>query len=162
MPVFALGRAQELLLVLDDFWSKHPELNSIPIYYISNLAAKCMRVYQTFIHGMNDNIKSKFARGINPWTFYREGKGVFKKGYVTQLKGLDKFDDRGPCVRALSPRTRKSSLTDRTWQVIMASPGFMQSGVSRELFERWAPDRRNGLLVTGYSIEGTMARVSSS
>lgn len=40
----------------------------------------------------------------------------------------------------------------------MASPGFMQSGVSRELLERWAPDRRNALLVTGYSIEGTMAR----
>lgn len=41
---------------------------------------------------------------------------------------------------------------------MMASPGFMQSGVSRELLERWAPDRRNGLIVTGYSVEGTMAR----
>lgn len=101
MPVFALGRAQELLLVLDEYWAAHPELNGIPIYYISNLAAKCMRVYQTFIHGMNDNIKRKFARGVNPWTFYREGKGIFKKGYVTNLRGLDKFDDRGPCVRIL-------------------------------------------------------------
>ncbi|POW01771.1 hypothetical protein PSTT_12268 [Puccinia striiformis] len=139
MPVFALGRAQELLLILDEYWANHPELNQIPIYYISNLAAKCMKVYQTFIHGMNDQIKHKFNQGINPWTFYREGKGVFKKGYVTNLKAIDKFDDRGPCV-------------------VMASPGFMQSGVSRELLERWAPDRRNALLVTGYSIEGTMAR----
>ncbi|KAG0149819.1 hypothetical protein CROQUDRAFT_653097 [Cronartium quercuum f. sp. fusiforme G11] len=98
MPVFALGRAQELLLVLDEFWSQHPELNMIPIYYISNLAAKCMKVYQTFIHGMNEEIKQKFNKGINPWTFYREGKGLFKKGYVTNLKTLDKFDDRGPCV----------------------------------------------------------------
>ncbi|EGG02623.1 uncharacterized protein MELLADRAFT_38438 [Melampsora larici-populina 98AG31] len=139
MPVFALGRAQELLLILDEYWSNHPELNSIPIYYISNLAAKCMKVYQTFIHGMNEEIKSKFNKGINPWTFFREGKGLFKKGYVTNLKTLDKFDDRGPCV-------------------VMASPGFMTNGASRELLERWAPDRRNGLLVTGYSIEGTMAR----
>ncbi|KAI8450440.1 beta-lactamase-like protein, partial [Phakopsora pachyrhizi] len=139
MPVFALGRAQELLLILDEYWAQHPELNQIPIYYISNLAAKCMKVYQTFIHGMNDQIKLKFSQGINPWTFFREGKGVFKKGFVTNLKGIDKFDDRGPCV-------------------VMASPGFMQSGVSRELLEKWAPDRRNALLVTGYSIEGTMAR----
>ena len=36
----------------------------------------------------------------------------------------------------------------------------MQSGPSRELLELWAPDSRNGLIVTGYSIEGTMARVS--
>ena len=44
--------------------------------------------------------------------------------------------------------------------VVLASPGFMDSGPSRELLELWAPDSRNGLIVTGYSIEGTMARVS--
>lgn len=44
--------------------------------------------------------------------------------------------------------------------VVLASPGFMQTGPSRELLELWAPDGRNGLIVTGYSIEGTMARVS--
>lgn len=36
----------------------------------------------------------------------------------------------------------------------------MQSGPSRELLELWAPDSRNGLIITGYSIEGTPARVS--
>ena len=44
--------------------------------------------------------------------------------------------------------------------VVLASPGFMGSGPSRELLELWAPDSRNGVIVTGYSIEGTMARVS--
>jgi Cft2 family RNA processing exonuclease len=37
----------------------------------------------------------------------------------------------------------------------------MQTGPSRELFELWAPDSRNGLIITGYSVEGTLARVSS-
>lgn len=36
----------------------------------------------------------------------------------------------------------------------------MQIGPSRELFEFWAPDPRNGLIITGYSVEGTLARVS--
>lgn len=44
--------------------------------------------------------------------------------------------------------------------VVLASPGFVQSGPSRELLELWAPDSRNGIIVTGYSVEGTMARVS--
>lgn len=44
--------------------------------------------------------------------------------------------------------------------VVLASPGFMQSGPSRQLLELWAPDSRNGLIVTGYSVEGTLARVS--
>jgi Cft2 family RNA processing exonuclease len=44
--------------------------------------------------------------------------------------------------------------------VVLASPGFMDFGPSRELFELWAPDSRNGVIITGYSIEGTLARVS--
>jgi Cft2 family RNA processing exonuclease len=39
---------------------------------------------------------------------------------------------------------------------------MLQPGTSRELFELWAPDPRNGLIVTGYSVEGTLARVSLS
>lgn len=129
LPVFVLGRAQELLLLLDEYWAAHPELQKIPIYYASSLAKKCINIYQTYIHTMNDHIKSRFNRRDNPF--------IFK--HISNLKSLDKYDDKGPCV-------------------MMASPGFMQSGVSRELLERWAPDRRNGLIVTGYSVEGTMAR----
>ena len=39
----------------------------------------------------------------------------------------------------------------------MASPGMMQSGLSRELFEGWCSDRRNGLMMPGYSVAGTLA-----
>ena len=42
IPAFALGRAQELLLILDEYWKSHPELHNIPIYYASPLAKKCM------------------------------------------------------------------------------------------------------------------------
>lgn len=46
LPVFVLGRAQELLLLLDEYWEAHPELHSVPIYYASSLARKCMSIYQ--------------------------------------------------------------------------------------------------------------------
>ena len=36
---------------------------------------------------------------------------------------------------------------------------MLQSAPSRELLELWAPDPKNGLIVTGYSVEGTLARV---
>ncbi len=42
----------------------------------------------------------------------------------------------------------------------MASPGMMQSGLSRQLFEAWCTDKRNGLIVAGYCVEGTLAKVS--
>jgi len=143
MPVFALGTAQELLLILDEYWQKHSKYQKVPIYYASNLARKCMAVYQTYIGAMNDNIKRLFrerlaeaeASGISgeaakagPWDFK----------YVRSLKSLDRFEDLGPCV-------------------MLATPGMMQNGASRELLERWAPDPKNGVVVTGYSVEGTMA-----
>ncbi|KAJ9616329.1 endoribonuclease ysh1 [Cladophialophora chaetospira] len=143
MPVFALGRAQELLLILEDYWQRHSELQKIPIYYTGTTARKCMVVYQTYINAMNDNIKRIFrermaeaeaagnARGVSagPWDFR----------FVRSLRNLERFDDVGGCV-------------------MLASPGMMQSGMSRTLLERWAPDQRNGVVMTGYNVEGTMAR----
>ncbi|KAF2466446.1 endoribonuclease YSH1 [Lindgomyces ingoldianus] len=141
LPVFALGRAQELLLILDEYWTKHPEYQKIPIYYNSSLARKCMVVYQTYVSAMNDNIKRLFRERMAE----AEAAGDVGKGgpwdfrFVRSLKSLERFDDMGGCV-------------------MLASPGMMQSGTSRELLERWAPDARNGVIITGYSVEGTMAK----
>lgn len=133
LPAFALGRAQELLLILDEYWKKHPDLHNVPIYYASNLARKCMAVYQTYIHTMNANIRSRFAKRDNPFVFKHISN-------LPQPRGWErKIAEGPPCV-------------------VLASPGFLQTGPSRELLELWAPDPRNGLIITGYSIEGTLAR----
>ena len=42
--------------------------------------------------------------------------------------------------------------------VIMTSPGMLQNGQSRDLFVKWAPDDKNGIVFTGYSVEGTLAK----
>ncbi|CAD6506023.1 BgTH12-06955 [Blumeria graminis f. sp. triticale] len=142
MPVFALGRAQELLLILDEYWGRNPEYQKIPIYYASNLARKCMLVYQTYVGAMNDNIKRLFRERMAEAEASPDGAGKggpwdFK--YIRSLKNLDRFDDVGSCV-------------------MLASPGMLQNGVSRELLERWAPSEKNGVIITGYSVEGTMAK----
>ena len=38
---------------------------------------------------------------------------------------------------------------------------MMQSGLSRELFECWCTDKRNGVIIAGYCVEGTLAKVRS-
>jgi cleavage and polyadenylation specificity factor subunit 3 len=142
MPVFALGRAQELLLILDDYWGKHQEFRKFPIYYASNLARKCMMVYQTYVGAMNDNIKRLFRERMAEAETSGEaggGGGPWDFKFVRSLKTLDRFDDVGGCV-------------------MLASPGMLQNGVSRELLERWAPSDKNGVVITGYSVEGTMAK----
>lgn len=68
------------------------------------------------------------------------------------------------CSRHISnlpqPRGWERKIAEGPPCVVLASPGFLQTGPSRELLELWAPDSRNGLIITGYSIEGTLARVS--
>ncbi|GHJ87105.1 hypothetical protein NliqN6_3507 [Naganishia liquefaciens] len=131
MPISAFGNVQELLLILDEYWDAHPELHNIPVLYASGLAFRGMQVYRTYIHTMNDHIKTRFSRNRNDNPF------AFK--YVRNLKDFRKWQDDGPCV-------------------MMATPQMLQGAHSRELLEKWAPDRKNGLIVTGYSIEGTMAK----
>ncbi|EQC25924.1 hypothetical protein SDRG_16223 [Saprolegnia diclina VS20] len=128
IPVFALGRTQELLLILDEHWQQHPDLHGVPIYFASKLAAKALRVYQTYINMMNDRIRKQISIS-NPFQFE----------HIHNLKSLEDFDDSGPSV-------------------VMASPGMLQSGVSRQLFERWCTDKRNACLIPGYVVEGTLAK----
>ncbi|KAL7157325.1 hypothetical protein ABFS83_02G070500 [Erythranthe nasuta] len=128
IPAYALGRAQELLLILDEYWSNHPELHNVPIYYASPLAKRCMAVYQTYINSMNDRIRNQFANS-NPFDFK----------HISPLKSIDEFRDVGPAV-------------------VMASPGGLQSGLSRQLFDKWCSDKKNACVIPGYVVEGTMAK----
>jgi cleavage and polyadenylation specificity factor subunit 3 len=128
LPVFALGRAQELLLILDEYWQTHPELHNVPIYYASSLAKKCMTVYQTYTNMMNSRIR-ELAKVGNPFQFK----------HISNLKSIQQFDDVGPCV-------------------MFASPGMLQSGLSRELLELWCLDQRNGVIIPGYVVEGTLGK----
>ena len=68
VPVFATGRAQELLLILNEFWENNKELQGVPIYYASKTAAKALKVYQTFIHMMNRHIQG-LMDVCNPFRF---------------------------------------------------------------------------------------------
>jgi cleavage and polyadenylation specificity factor subunit 3 len=89
--VFATGRAQELLLILDEYWQQSPHLQHIPIFYASSIATKALRVYQTFINMMNNHIQ-KIADISNPFRF----------SHIRNFKGRD-FDEFGPCVVMSSP-----------------------------------------------------------
>ncbi|KAI3509327.1 hypothetical protein L1887_24530 [Cichorium endivia] len=129
IPAFALGRAQELLLILDEYWSNHPELHNVPIYYASPLAKRCMAVYQTYINSMNERIRTQFANS-NPFDFK----------HISPLKSIDEFNDVGPSV-------------------VMASPGSLQSGLSRQLFDKWCAEKKNACVIPGYVIEGTLAKM---
>ncbi|RLV95614.1 Endoribonuclease YSH1 [Spathaspora sp. JA1] len=134
LPVFALGNTQELLLILDEYWNNNEDLQNINVYYASSLAKKCMAVYETYTSIMNDKIRlsassSSGYNKTNPFDFK----------FIKSIRDLGKFQDLGPSV-------------------VIAAPGMLQAGISRQLLEKWAPDPKNLVIMTGYSVEGTMAK----
>eukprot|EP01057_Protomagalhaensia_wolfi_P004363 Protomagalhaensia_wolfi_Nauph_80__4362@NODE_445_length_2513_cov_119_637025_g335_i0_p2_GENE_NODE_445_length_2513_cov_119_637025_g335_i0NODE_445_length_2513_cov_119_637025_g335_i0_p2_ORF_typecomplete_len201_score37_84BetaCasp/PF10996_8/1_6e16BetaCasp/PF10996_8/6_2e03RMMBL/PF07521_12/1_2e15_NODE_445_length_2513_cov_119_637025_g335_i019112513 len=70
------------------------------------------------------------------------GQNAFSFKYVRSARRVEDIRDiltkEGPCV-------------------VLAASGMLQSGASREIFEMWASDRRNGVILTGYSPRGTLA-----
>jgi len=59
LPCFALGRAQELLLILNEYWEEHEELKDVPIYYAGSLAQKSLSVFRTYRNMMGDVVRKK-------------------------------------------------------------------------------------------------------
>ncbi|ULU04333.1 hypothetical protein L3Y34_017244 [Caenorhabditis briggsae] len=59
IPVFALGRAQELCILLESYWERMA-LN-VPIYFSQGLAERANQYYRLFISWTNENIKKTFV-----------------------------------------------------------------------------------------------------
>jgi cleavage and polyadenylation specificity factor subunit 3 len=132
IPVFALGRAQELLMILEEYWTDNAHLHNIPVFYASKLASKALRVYQTYVNMCNEAVRRKM-----------DVKNPFAFKYVKNLKDagalMEGGNSSGPCV-------------------VFASPGMLQSGVSRRLFDDWCTDSKNGVIIAGYAVENTLAK----
>ena len=119
----ALGRAQELLLILEDCWQRHPELRNVPIYQTSGLATQALGVYQSYIEMMNDDIRGAFKQR-NPFEFR----------HIKHSRGFRADSELGPCV-------------------VLATPSMLQTGLSRELFEAWCEDPRNGVVIADFAVQ---------
>jgi len=126
IPVFALGRAQELMLILEEYWRRDPSIQLFPVFYSSNLAANAITAFQSFPGMMNKRIQKQMHKGQNPFNFK----------FIKQTTA-NRFSDDGPCV-------------------LLATPGLLDTGFSRRMFERWCSDERNGIVVAGYTVAGTL------
>jgi cleavage and polyadenylation specificity factor subunit 3 len=136
LPVFALGRAQELVLLLEEYWQRNPDLQKVPIYYCTPMANKCLRIFETYTALCSERVQEEANNCHNTWRSLRFVKNLADSAGPEWDNRVMAYNQ--PCV-------------------VLAAPGMLQSGTSRELFEHWCSDRRNGVIMTGYSVGGTLA-----
>ncbi len=125
IPAFALGRAQEVLLVLQDYMEK----GLIPEFplYVDGLVTPISHIYNRFPH----YLKGPVAHRIN-----RNG---------------DVFFTEGRC-KAVHPKEREKILSGKPGCII-ASSGMLTGGASSWYAERMVSGEKNAIFITGYQDE---------
>lgn len=126
IPVFALGRAQELCILVDSFWDRMG-LHHIPVYFSQGMTERANQYYKLFVQWTNQKIKRTFV-DRNPFEF----------GNVRAL------EDRGVTYEREGP------------MVLFATPGMLHAGASLEAFQKWCGDPKNMVIMPGYCAPGTV------
>jgi KH/beta-lactamase-domain protein len=131
IPVPAVGRAQEIMLVLDREMKEGRLLES-PIY-IEGMISEASAIHMSYAHYLGYNVRKSVAEGINP----------FQSEYFTIVNGT---------------RKREDVFNDDSPSIIMATSGMLEGGPSVEYFKEIAPDEKNKIMFVSYQINGTLGR----
>lgn len=89
IPVFALGRAQELCILIESYWDRMGL--DVPIYFSTGLTERATEFYKLFINWTNQKIKSTFAQ-----------RNAFDFKHIKAWK-KDYLDNKGPMVLFATP-----------------------------------------------------------
>lgn len=121
IPVFALGRAQELCILLETYWERM-NLN-IPIYFAVGLTEKATNYYKMFITWTNQKIKKTFVQR-NMFDF--KHIKPFDRGYIDNPGAMVVFATPGMLHAGLSLQIFKKWAPYENNMVIM--PGYCVAG----------------------------------
>ena len=131
IPVPAVGRAQEIMLVLDKEM-KDGRLIEAPIY-IEGMISEASAIHMSYAHYLGQDVRRSVSHGINP----------FQSEYFTVVNGWGKRDE---------------VLKDKNPAIIMATSGMLEGGPSVEYFKEIATKENNKMIFVSYQINGTLGR----
>lgn len=127
VPAFALGRAQEVLLLLQGF-QQAGRIPGFPIW-VDGMVRSICQTYLNFPEYLKGPVKRLVLTGQNP--FYREKSAVRPVNNAVQR---EKILSGAPCC-------------------IVASSGMLSGGPSQFYAARLAEDEKNAILLCGYQDE---------
>jgi len=121
IPVFALGRAQELCILLESYWER---MNlKVPIYFSTGLTTKATEYFKLFITWTNQKIKNTFVER-NMFDF--KHIKTFDRSYIDNPGPMVVFATPGMLHGGLSLEIFKRWCTNEKNLIIM--PGYCVAG----------------------------------
>jgi hypothetical protein len=131
IPVPAVGRAQEIMLILDDY-IKRGAIKEAPIF-IEGMISEATAIHTAYPEYLAKDVRSSILHeGINP----------FQSEYFTIVEhpsARQEIIEGEPCI-------------------VIATSGMLEGGPVIEYYKQWASDERNTIIFVSYQIEGTLGR----
>jgi len=131
IPVPAVGRAQEILLILDGYM-RRGLLKEAPVF-VEGMISEATAIHTAY--------PEYLARGVRN-SILHEGINPFQSDYFTIVE---------------HPSAREE-IVEGEQCIIIATSGMLEGGPVIDYFKRLAQDKRNTIIFVSYQIEGTMGR----
>ncbi len=131
IPVPAVGRAQEIMLILDGYM-KRGAIKEAPIF-LEGMISEATAITTAYPEYLERDVRNSILHeGINP----------FQSDYFTIVE---------------HPSARQE-IMDGDSCIVIATSGMLEGGPVIEYFKHFASDERNAIIFVSYQIEGTLGR----
>jgi len=132
IPIPAVGRAQELMMVIDKYM-KSGQLTESPVF-MEGMIQEATAIHEAHPEYLERTLKQKILEtDDNP----------FDSEYFTNIEHADARDEP---LREDSPC------------IVIATSGMLEGGPVLEYFRNFAPDKKNKILFVSYQVNGTLGR----
>lgn len=132
IPTFAVGRSQEVMIVLEEAM-REGKLRETYVY-LDGMIYEATAIHTAYPEYLNAHLRDLiFYHGINPFI-------------------SDNF------VRVDSSSKREEVIGDTSPCIIIATSGMLNGGPVMEYFRNLAEDEKNTIVFVGYQAEGTLGR----
>jgi len=131
IPVPAVGRAQEIMLIIDNYM-RNGLIKEAPVF-IEGMISEATAIHTAYPEYLGREVRNSILHeGVNP----------FQSEYFTIVE---------------HPSAREEIIEGREC-IILATSGMLEGGPVIEYFKRLAPDEKNTIIFVSYQIEGTLGR----
>jgi len=132
IPIPAVGRAQEIIMVIDHYM-KSGEMVEAPVF-TEGMISEASAIHESFPEYLARELKQKILEtDDNP----------FDSEYFTNIEHSD---------------GREEALREDSPCIILATSGMLEGGPVLEYFKNIAPDKKNKVLFVSYQVNGTLGR----
>ncbi|MDH5794618.1 MAG: beta-CASP ribonuclease aCPSF1 [Candidatus Bathyarchaeota archaeon] len=131
IPVPAVGRAQEIMLILDEYM-KRGALQEAPVF-IEGMISEATAIHTAYPEYLSREVRNSILnQDMNP----------FESDYFTTVE---------------HPSARED-IVEGEPAIIVATAGMLEGGPIIDYFQKLAHDKRNAIVFVSYQIEGTLGR----